>query len=211
MAAPSANRSTRVSPTTADHVRRDLGDRVDLILDGGPCRVGIESTVIDMTSPRPTILRPGGIPRSRLEEIVGSVDVHTPATGSSQAAKSPGQQAIHYSPMTPAYLLTESETHLFPTFFGHRLGTNAIFLIIRGSGLAAQLRQWAGSDEVVELPLDAEEYARALYAALREADDRHVQMIWVQDPPPGSQWDAVRDRIHRATRPAAEVLNKSDS
>ncbi len=113
VAAPSANRSTRVSPTTADHVRKDLGDKVDLILDGGPCRVGIESTVIDLTSSGPTILRLGGIPRERLEEIVGPVDVQTSTAAAFQAAKSPGQQAIHYAPMAPAYRLTETEAHLF--------------------------------------------------------------------------------------------------
>lgn len=211
VAAPSANRSTRVSPTTADHVRKDLGDKVDLILDGGPCRVGIESTVIDLTSSRPTILRLGGISRGRLEEIVGPVDVRTSAAGTSQAAKSPGQEAIHYAPVAPAYRLTENEMHLFSSLFKPRLGIKTIFLIIRGSGLAAQLRQWAGPDEVVELPFDAQEYARGLYAALREADDRHAQMIWIQEPPAERQWDAVRDRIHRATRPASDAWNDINS
>lgn len=73
------------------------------------------------------------------------------------------------------------------------------------------MRQWAGRDEVVELPFDAQEYARGFYAALREADDRHPQMIWIQEPPAGDQWDAVRDRIHRATRPASDAWNDINS
>jgi L-threonylcarbamoyladenylate synthase len=75
VAAPSANRSNRVSPTTADHVREELGDAVDLVLDGGPCRVGIESTVLDLTTERPTILRPGGLSREQIEAVVGPVGV----------------------------------------------------------------------------------------------------------------------------------------
>jgi L-threonylcarbamoyladenylate synthase len=205
IAAPSANRSTRVSPTTADHVRRDLGDAVDLILDGGPCRVGIESTVIDLSSPKPSILRLGGIPSARLEEIIGPVDRHGPTPDPTQPTKSPGQQLIHYAPVAPAYRLTEGDLSLPPTFFERGLGIRTIFLIIRGSELAARLRQWAGPEDLLELPFDAEEYARGFYAALREADDRHAQMIWIQDPPPDRQWDAVRDRIHRASRPASEA------
>ncbi|MGD0464238.1 MAG: L-threonylcarbamoyladenylate synthase [Tepidisphaeraceae bacterium] len=204
VAAPSANRSTRVSPTTADHVRQDLGKGVDLILDGGPCRVGIESTVIDLTSSKPSILRLGGIARGRLEEIVGPVEVQDPAAGTSSAAKSPGRQAIHYAPVTPAFRIAQGDEHLFSTFFRHRLGRKAIFLIIHGSELAGQLPQWADHDAIVELPSDAAEYARRLYAALREADDRHVDMIWIEVPPAGGQWDAARDRVHKATRPASE-------
>jgi L-threonylcarbamoyladenylate synthase len=205
VAAPSANRSTRVSPTTADHVRQDLGNAVDLILDGGPCRIGIESTVIDLTPSRPSILRLGGVGRGRLEEIIGPVESPDPAGGTSSAAKSPGQQVIHYAPVTPAFRIERGDERLFPTFFEHRLGRKAIFLIIHGSELAGVLPQWADRDAIMELPSDAAEYARRLYAALREADDRHVDMIWIQVPPGGPQWDAARDRVHRATRPASEA------
>jgi len=205
IAAPSANRSMRVSPTTADHVRKDLGNAVDMILDGGPCRVGIESTVIDLTSPTPGILRLGGVPRNRLEEIVGAVDVAAASDGSGPA-KSPGQQLIHYAPVAPAYRLTEEELRQSPALLDRASGVKTIFLLIQGSGIAARLRQSVLPENLVELPYDAEEYARGFYAALREADDRHAQMIWIQDPPADRQWDAVRDRIHRASRPASEVL-----
>ena len=97
VAAPSANRANHVSPTTADHVRAELGGRVDLVLDGGPCAVGIESTVVDLTGVRPALLRPGGVSRAQLEAVVGPVDV---VHGS---AASPGQGSRHYAPVTPAY------------------------------------------------------------------------------------------------------------
>jgi L-threonylcarbamoyladenylate synthase len=97
VAAPSANRANHVSPTTAEHVRAELGDRVDLLLDGGPCAVGIESTVVDLTGARPALLRPGGVSREQLEAVVGPVDV---VHGS---AASPGQGSRHYAPVTPAY------------------------------------------------------------------------------------------------------------
>ncbi len=96
VAAPSANRANAVSPTTADHVRAELGGRVDLILDGGPCGVGIESTVVDLTGPRPALLRPGGVSREKVEAVVGPVAV---VHGS---AASPGQGSRHYAPVTPA-------------------------------------------------------------------------------------------------------------
>lgn len=94
IAAPSANRFTELSPTTAEHVRESLGSRVDMILDGGPCTVGIESTVISLTGPAPRILRPGMISRTQIEEVIGTTE-----TGA--GAESPGQHPRHYSPRTP--------------------------------------------------------------------------------------------------------------
>lgn len=97
IAAPSANRFTGLSPTTAAHVREGLGDAVDLILDGGPCTVGIESTVLSLAGPRPRILRPGMITRTQIEEVIGPVEV-------GGGAESPGQHAQHYRPRTPVVL-----------------------------------------------------------------------------------------------------------
>jgi L-threonylcarbamoyladenylate synthase len=95
LAGPSANRSTRVSPTTAQHVRDELGDAVDFILDGGPCAVGIESTVLSVTGDRPAILRPGGIWREQIESVIGPVDFRHTVANPATAAASPGQHAIH--------------------------------------------------------------------------------------------------------------------
>jgi L-threonylcarbamoyladenylate synthase len=103
IAGPSANKSSHVSPTTAQHVRDELGGEVDMILDGGPCDVGIESTVLDLSSSRPAILRPGGVTREQIETIIGPVDLFTGAIDPAIAAGSPGQHEKHYAPRTPAY------------------------------------------------------------------------------------------------------------
>jgi L-threonylcarbamoyladenylate synthase len=103
IAGPSANKSSHVSPTTAQHVRDELGGEVDMILDGGPCDVGIESTVLDLSSSRPAILRPGGVTREQIETIIGPVDLFTGAIDPAIAAASPGQHEKHYAPRTPAY------------------------------------------------------------------------------------------------------------
>jgi L-threonylcarbamoyladenylate synthase len=103
LAGPSANKSSHVSPTTAQHVRDELGDELDMILDGGPCDVGIESTVLDLAGARPTILRPGVVTREQIEAVIGPVEVFAGATDPAVAATSPGQHEKHYSPRTPAY------------------------------------------------------------------------------------------------------------
>ena len=102
LAGPSANKSTHVSPTTAQHVRDELGNQVDLILDGGPCAVGIESTVQDLSSDRPTILRPGGVSREQIEAFIGPVEMKSIVSATATPAMSPGQQALHYAPRVPA-------------------------------------------------------------------------------------------------------------
>ena len=206
IAAPSANRSSRISPTTAEHVRRDLGDKVDLILDGGPCRVGIESTVVDLTSPQPAILRPGAVTQQRLAELIGPIEIGMAIGDDRKPARSPGQQEVHYSPSTPAFRLTDADMELLSASFSSPPGGNAVFLIILGSELARRLRKWCKPEAIIEMPSSAEEYARRLYAALREADDRHADVIWVQQPPHESEWAAVRDRVFRATRPCPEAL-----
>jgi L-threonylcarbamoyladenylate synthase len=207
IAAPSANRSNRISPTTADHVRRELGDDVDLILDGGGCRVGIESTVVDLTSSRPAILRPGAVGRERLEQLLGPVDF-APPTDHSGPAASPGRLPVHYAPITPAFRFSKSDLERLQNLSPSQLGRSTVFLIIEGTELAGQLRQWANSGTIIEMPASADDYARRLYAAFHEADDRRPDAIWVQQPPDQTQWDAVKDRLSRATRPASEALLK---
>jgi L-threonylcarbamoyladenylate synthase len=103
LAGPSANKSTHLSPTTAQHVRDELGGEVDMIVDGGACDVGIESTVLDLTGARPTILRPGGVTREQIEGLVGLVDLFAGVADPAVAAASPGQHEKHYAPRTPAY------------------------------------------------------------------------------------------------------------
>lgn len=202
IAAPSANRSSRISPTTAEHVRAELGDKVDLILDGGPSRVGIESTVVDLASDAPAILRPGAISREQIEAIIGPIAFRNLSILQDQPSRSPGQLAVHYSPSTPAYRFGEKDCERFSTLFADNLGTKAIFVIIAGTGLAARLQKWTTPESTIEMPDGAEEYARLLYSALHAADRRGGSVIWIQEPPDEPSWYAVRDRIFRATRRA---------
>ena len=194
VAAPSANRSNRVSPTTAEHVRRELGGAVDLILDGGACSVGIESTVLDLSQGTPRILRPGGITREEIQSVVGPVDVVSKIADSSQPASSPGQQAVHYSPATTAYRLSPGQWREFSS----KPGRTVVPLILGGS------REWQGPDRGIRpiiMPAEPKAYARRLYAALREADELGAHAIYVEMPPDEPEWAAVRDRLLRATRP----------
>lgn len=109
IAAPSANRSNHISPTTAGHVRSELGSVVDLILDGGPCRIGIESTVIDLSGPAPIILRPGQVTRQQIESCIGSVRISGETIDAESPAHSPGQQLVHYAPESPAFRFDGSD------------------------------------------------------------------------------------------------------
>jgi L-threonylcarbamoyladenylate synthase len=104
IAGPSANRSGAVSPTRAEHVAESLGDRVPMILDGGPCLVGVESTVLDLTTPMPTLLRPGGITREAIEDVIGPIALSDALPSGDAARKSPGQLASHYAPGRPVRL-----------------------------------------------------------------------------------------------------------
>jgi L-threonylcarbamoyladenylate synthase len=207
VAAPSANRSNRVSPTTAEHVQRELGKRVDMILDGGPCRVGIESTVVDLVSRPPAILRLGAVGHESLQKIVGPFEVRA-GIAEKSAAMSPGQQAVHYSPVAPTFRFDETDWERIERIFFSALGRQTIFLIIRNTELARRLRdqhlrERFNPDFIIEMPAIAGAYARELYAALHRADELHPEMIWIQAPPPGNEWDAIRDRIIRASRPAS--------
>jgi len=188
VAAPSANRSTRVSPTTAQHVREELGGKVDVILDGGPCAVGIESTVLDLTTKRPTILRPGGISRAQIEKVIGPIEVSENRVADVSApARSPGQHEVHYAPVTPAYRFTP------PLIASERIGV-----------LALGSRCEADSAKTIAMPPSPADYARRFYAALRELDAMKLDAIYVEEPPDAPEWAAVRDRILRATARAPQ-------
>lgn len=188
IAAPSANRSTHVSPTTAQHVRDELGGAVDMVLDGGPCNVGIESTVLDLThAPRPAILRPGAVSRERIESVIGPVDLlETVMTDVNTPAVSPGQHEVHYAPRTPAYrydrLPEETDDHV---------GIIALSQVSR-------LRRLSRTR--IEMPHDPLVYAHELYAILRELDQLNLRQIQIEMPPDEPQWLAVRDRLRRATK-----------
>ena len=184
IAAPSANRSNRVSPTTADHVRIELGESVDLILDGGPCDVGIESTVLSLIR-EPTILRPGGVSRQQIETVIGPVKVTNKTVSATEQAISPGQHAVHYSPTTPTYRITAAD--------------HAVEMTDRDVILGLSIQQPIPGT-LIKMPSDPVEYARHLYAALHEADGGRFDRILIEMPPDEPEWQAVRDRISRAAR-----------
>ena len=184
LAAPSANRFGRVSPTTAAHVREDLGSDVDLILDGGPCGVGIESSIVDLSRGKPALLRPGGISAVALEaalgEALGAPDAEAPRVSGSLPA--------HYAPRTPARLVTST----------------ALQAEIARLGNSAAVLAFAPPDERVDfwlrMPGDSQAYAQKLYAALRELDAAGCAMLLIESPPATPEWRAVLDRLRRAAR-----------
>jgi L-threonylcarbamoyladenylate synthase len=180
LAAPSANRFTQLSPATADHVRRGLGDNVDFILDGGPCKVGIESTVLSLTELRPTLLRPGAVSRTELEAIVGPI-ASAPEVQSG-AHPSPGMHPRHYSPLTTLYLATNGK------------------LPDKGQGIYLQHQHPPSRADVVirQMPQSATDYGAAFYEALHQADAGHYDWIAVDVPPSTPEWEAIRDRLQRA-------------
>lgn len=192
IAAPSANRSNQVSPTTAEHVRDELGTAVDLILDGGPCVVGIESTVLDLSGDVPRIFRPGAITREQIESILGRpVEMIGRVLPDSLAASSPGQHAVHYAPRTRAYRFERSQRATIPV----EPSTNALITI--GTSTSPVKTK----PHVVEMPGDPIAYARYLYEILREMDSLNLATLYIEMPPDTPEWAAVRDRLLRATSP----------
>jgi L-threonylcarbamoyladenylate synthase len=193
VAAPSANLSTQVSPTTAQHVVRGLGGRVDLVLDGGPTTVGIESTVVDVTSDVPRILRPGMISRDDIAAVVGTAEEGSTArTGG--APRSPGLTGKHYAPRARVRLFT-AET---------RSGA------VEEARLATQQRCRIGAMLFSAFPMELTDarvmpqqpgaYARELYAVLHALDDAGCDVIFVEVPPGDAAWSGVLDRLERAAK-----------
>ncbi len=204
LAAPSANRSLGVSPTTAEHVLQSLGSRVDLVLDGGPCDCGIESTVVDCTTDPPSILRSGPIGRLRLEQVLGRLARSgNEATKAGHVLRSPGQLERHYAPSTP--LEMSGDCHERIAALAHadqRIGWLAL------APESASLRQLAEAGQlvIVSMPSAAEAYAARLYATLHALDRRNLDVIVVDEPPATDAWHAVRDRLQRATTPSTERI-----
>ena len=195
IAAPSANRSSAISPTTAEHVARSLGSRVDLILDGGPTGVGIESTVVDLTGSAPRILRPGPIGQGEIEALIGLLDrraVPRPGEGS---LLSPGLLDRHYAPRGTVRLFAASERSLLADELARLDADGAI---VGGMLLAEDLP----GRHMLQMPSDPAGYARALYAALHQLDDLGCELIVIEEVPDAILWAGVRDRLVRAATAA---------
>jgi L-threonylcarbamoyladenylate synthase len=190
IAAPSANKSMQISPTTGAHVEKSLGEAPGLILDAGSTPVGIESTVIDLSGETPTLLRPGTISLPELEAVIGRVMLATPASGD-DARKSPGMLDRHYAPRARVMLAGADDV-------GVRLeqarasAQRAGALVIRADVELART--------IIRLPADAREYAARLYDALHALDDMQCDVIVIERVPDGPAWLGVRDRVERAAR-----------
>jgi len=181
IAAPSANRSGAVSPTRAEHVAESLGDKVAMILDGGPCTVGVESTVLDLTSERPVLLRPGGATREAIEAVIGPVALSDALPSGGAARKSPGQLRSHYAPGRPVRLEATS--------------------VSADEGLLAfGPRPLAGARKTLNLSVagDLGEAAANLFADLRALDRPDIVRIAVMPVPHSGLGLAINDRLRRA-------------
>jgi L-threonylcarbamoyladenylate synthase len=197
IAAPSANRYGRLSPTRAEHVREELGDRVKLILDGGECQIGLESTIIAFQGRSVRLLRPGAVTAAQIRQVVGELLVGADAA----SPRVPGSTSLHYAPATSMIIVPSGEI----------------------DGRAAALSEGGRRVAVLaqRLPLKAhkyvtwinagrrpEQYGHDLYTNLRTLDKAGCQRILVQDVPEGERWTAIRDRLLRA---AARVAESDDT
>lgn len=191
LAAPSANRYTELSPTTAQHVAKGLGERVDLILDGGPTHVGIESTVLDVSGDRPILLRPGSVSVAALERALGPVTMAADLEGD-VARPSPGMVRKHYSPRAAFRVFPASRRGEMLAVAEEALGA--------GHRVGALLRQPAETpfSVPVRMPAEPDAYARRLYAALHELDDAGCDLILADAVPDEPEWAGIRDRLARA-------------
>ncbi|GAA2359637.1 L-threonylcarbamoyladenylate synthase [Dactylosporangium salmoneum] len=189
--APSANRFGQVSPTTADHVRAELGDAVDFVLDGGPCQVGVESTIVDVTGEIPCILRPGGVTREDLEAVLGCPLV-VPSTSH---VRVPGQHPSHYAPrarvvlVEPEKVVVEAE---LAQELGHRVG-----VLLPPCFPDTPVR----AHVVVTVPDSMDAYARGLYGFLRELDEQGCDLIFASLPAEEGIGLAIANRLRRAAGP----------
>ena len=195
VAAPSANRFGRISPTTAAHVREELGGCVPLILDGGPCPVGIESTILDLSRGKAVLLRPGAIGAADIAKVIG----RAPGTAAPHAGapRVSGSLEAHYAPRTPLVLVS-SDGLLFALRSALVAGEKVAVLAPTAQAISHDLVSWHRA------PADPAGFAHDLYAGLRALDALGCARILVQQPPAGETWLAVNDRLRRAAAGSGE-------
>ena len=186
VAAPSANRFGRVSPTRAAHVADEFGEAL-AVLDGGDCEVGIESSIVDCSRGRPVLLRPGMLARAQIEAAAGEPVLDPDA----DAPRAPGTLAAHYAPNASVRLMP---THMLNAAL-QMLGAQPLKLAVYSRG-ASPLG--AAGVSYRRMPARPEQVAHELFSVLRELDDEGAQLIWVEEPPLAPEWDGVRDRLRRA-------------
>jgi L-threonylcarbamoyladenylate synthase len=195
LAAPSANYSTELSPTTAGHVYKSLAGQIPLILDGGACQVGIESTVLAIEEDGVRILRPGMIHEESLQGVIGSrAEVASPAV-SGEVAASPGLMPKHYAPRARLVVLSwESDAHLERELAGLGASPSSTWVLAYHHIPSAER-----FGQVCVIPHDAVAFGRAIYAELHRCDEQGAQWIVVEALPESSEWRALRDRLTRAS------------
>jgi L-threonylcarbamoyladenylate synthase len=185
IAAPSANPYQSLSPTRAEHVVRSLGQRVALVLDGGPTALGLESTVVDLTRDRPTVLRPGALSLAALRAVLPDLAIASGITTDAER-HSPGQDAVHYAPRAALLIVSRAEALARAKSEGERAA-----VVLRGIEPSAARHRF--------LPPEPEGFGRELFATLHDLDALGVQLILVEAPPEDEAWFAVRDRLGRAS------------
>ncbi|MCZ8257828.1 MAG: L-threonylcarbamoyladenylate synthase [Polaromonas sp.] len=195
VAGPSANRFGRVSPTTAQHVQQEFGDSL-LVLDGGPCDVGIESSIVDCTRGRPVLLRPGILTRAQLEAACGEtvLDKDGQAQNDADLGDAPrasGTLEAHYAPDAKVRLMGAAQIQTALDL----LGADAAHIAVYARSIMR-----IKSERVLyrRMPDDALATAQQLFAVLRDFDAKGVKLIWIENPPAAADWDGVRDRLGRA-------------
>jgi L-threonylcarbamoyladenylate synthase len=190
LAAPSANTHLRTSPTTAQHVLKDLSGRISAVLDGGPCTLGLESTILDLSGEDPWILRHGPITPVMIEHVLQRPVKYR------FSQNTPGSLPIHYRPITATYALTHAQLS--------QLNFSQIHHSLVVISYSCSIPEHPRVDKIIIMPSDPESYAAQLYAALHEADQRNQNAIFIELPPQGPQWLAIHDRLSKATTPWSE-------
>jgi len=194
LAAPSANLSNRVSPTDAGHVSRQLGDTLRLIVDGGPCQVGIESTVLDLTDLPPRVLRPGVIHEETLAAVIGEVRRTKGEERSAKGLPSPGLLRKHYAPKSKLVVLSWTDDEDLRSHLALLTSHFSLCHIIAHHHIPSP----KGFGRVSVLPHDPAAFARALYAELHRCDEAGAGLIAVEAPPETPEWWAIADRLGKA-------------
>jgi len=186
LAAPSANRFGRISPTRAEHVAAEFGDSL-MVLDGGPCEVGIESSIVDCSRGRAVLLRPGVLTGAQIEAAAGE-----PLESADDAApRASGTLEAHYAPRARLRLMSGEQLHQALQLLGRPPFKLAVYSRSLPPGMGSGVRQRT-------MPEQAADAARELFSVLRGFDDEGAQLIWVEEPPATPEWEGVRDRLRRA-------------
>lgn len=194
IAAPSANKFCRISPTQAQHVADELGENVEMILDGGSCQIGVESTILDLSGDKPTLLRFGQITRSSLESVL-QMPIFIPDSLEKITVRTAGMMATHYAPITKSLRF---DTNLLADLLLQNANKKIGVLTCGSQILTAENRV------VISLPVDSVIYAQNLYAKLRELDSLKLDLILVEKPPQHEAWQAINDRLGKATHDAKD-------